>query len=416
MRDNILDNLKMGVAIIDKDFHLKYLNRYLRELLVKDETDFRKIQERFGNAFKCKNAGLNITCGTEKSCQSCDIAPLLKNMYEGKEGTIFDLEILSDRFKIRKKGKFELRGYPVYIEGEKFIQLEIHEVSEKKSLEKNLQIKKDSQKKLQIFLDKIEDFIFYLDGEEKIEYCNDSYLKFLGKSYEEVIGKTESQLVPQVMAEKCKKNTDQALENGTFFEEEELFGRWYQTFKGRIELEDGNVGILGVVRDITPQKTRELELKKKVYTDLLTGLYNRNFIEEKIITNSEYDQVSVIVIDVDDLKGMNDTHGHEAGDQMLKSVADIIRINVRKEDYAARMGGDEFLIVTHSDLIGAQKIAERILTGVREIKICDRYITISIGIGEKKREIHDINRVIKDADEALYYSKNSGKNTISFKG
>ncbi|MGL5541779.1 MAG: hypothetical protein ACRDB2_00325, partial [Fusobacteriaceae bacterium] len=172
MLNEILDNLKIGVAIVDKDFHLKFLNKYLRELLVDEETDFEKIQNRFGNIFNCRNIGIDLICGSNESCKTCDITSVLKNVYENQDGIIFDLEIFSDRFKIKRDGRFELKGYPIYIGAEKLIQLEIHEVTEKKILEKSLQIKEKSQKKLQIFLDRIEDFIFYLNRDEKIEYCN----------------------------------------------------------------------------------------------------------------------------------------------------------------------------------------------------------------------------------------------------
>ncbi|MGL4254155.1 MAG: sensor domain-containing diguanylate cyclase [Fusobacteriaceae bacterium] len=415
MLNEILDNLKIGVAIVDKDFHLKFLNKYLRELLVDEETDFEKIQNRFGNIFNCRNIGIDLICGSNESCKTCDITSVLKNVYENQDGIIFDLEIFSDRFKIKRDGRFELKGYPIYIGAEKLIQLEIHEVTEKKILEKSLQIKEKSQKKLQIFLDRIEDFIFYLNRDEKIEYCNNSYLKFLGKTYEEVIGKTESDLVPKAMAEKCKKNTTIALEEGTFFEEENIFGKWYQTFKGKIELEDGSVGILGVVRDITAQKNREKQLNEKAYVDILTGIFNRNYFEEKISGNMEFQGVSAIVIDIDDFKEVNDTRGHETGDQVLKSVADIIKINIRKEDYAVRMGGDEFLVLTHSDSLGLEKIADRILNSARNIKIGNISVSLSIGVGINRSGEKELSRIIKDADEALYYSKHSGKNTVSFK-
>lgn len=415
MLNRVLDNLKIGIAIIDKDFNLKYLNRYLKELIIGDEIDFEKIQKRFGDAFSCKNIGIDITCGSGKSCQTCDIASLIENIYGDEEGVLFDIEIFSDRFRVNKKGKFELRGYPFYENGEKFIQLEVHEVTEKKVLEKNLEIKDKIQKKLQLFLDKIEDFIFYMDKDEKIEYCNNSYLKFLGKSYEDVIRKTESELVPQFMADKCKENTKIALELGTFFEEEKIGDKWYQTYKGKIELEDGSIGILGIVRDITSEKNRELDLKEKVYVDILTGLFNRNFFEEKLAIKKEYNNVTAILIDIDNFKTINDRFGHESGDKVLKSISDIIKINIRKEDYAIRMGGDEFLIFTYSDFHGAQKMAERILESARNIKVQDIYVSLSIGIGEGRGENPELIQIIRDADEALYYSKHSGKDTISSK-
>lgn len=415
MVNKILDNLKIGIAIIDKDLKLKYINRYLKDLIIDDENDFEKIQKRFGDAFNCRNIGIDIDCGSSKSCNSCEVTPLFKTIYSGEEGVLFDIEVFADRFKVNQKGKFELKGYPVYIDGEKFIQLELHEVTEKKMLEKNLQIKENIEKKLQLFLDTIEDYIFFMDRDGRFEYCNNSYLEYLGKSYEEVIGNKESDLVPLSMAKKCIENTVMALEYGTFFQEENFFEKWYQTFKGRVELEDGSIGILAIVRDITIQKTRELELKERAYVDMLTGLFNRNFFEEKIAKNMNHKGAIVIVIDADNFKTINDTLGHEAGDRVLKSLADIIKINIRKEDYAVRMGGDEFLIFTNSGSLGAKKIAERILESARAIRIQNISVSLSIGIGEDSDGDGNLAKIMKMADEALYESKSKGKNTLTLR-
>lgn len=415
MVEKILDNLKIGVAIIDKNFELKYINRYLKNLIVGEEVNFEKIQERFGNAFSCKNIGINITCGSSNSCKSCDITPLFKNIYNGEEGVFFDIELLADRFQVDHKGKFELKGYTIHTGDEKLIQLELHEVTEKRMLEKSLEIKEQIEKKLQIFLDAIEDFIFYLDEDDKFEYCNNSYLQFLKKDYKDVIGNRESELVPASMSKKCKENTLEALECGTFFQEENFAGRWYQTFKGRIELEDGSVGVLGIVRDITYQKKRESDLKEKAYVDILTGLFNRNFYEEKISKNMNAEGSIIILMDVDNFKTINDTLGHEAGDRVLKSISDVIRINIRKEDYAVRMGGDEFLIFSNSTYSGVQKMAERILKSIGELKIQRIPISVSMGIGEDNSNTGNLIDIIRDADESLYKSKAKGKNTLTFK-
>ncbi|MGL5964454.1 MAG: diguanylate cyclase [Fusobacteriaceae bacterium] len=415
MRYEMLDTLKIGIALIDKELCLKYINRYMEELISGDITDFEKIQKSFSNAFRCKNVRTDTTCGTDNSCQRCDISPLLKEIYEERDGIIFDLDIFSDRLKIARKGNFECRGYSVIIEGDKYIQLELHEVSEKRKLEKNLQFKEASQKKLETFLDKIGDFIFYTDNEGKLEYCNNSYLKFLGKSYEEIIGKSKYDSLPKHMAEIFRQSTIQTTEKGTFFQEEKIDERWYRTFKVKIELEDQKFGILGIIRDVTLQKNREIELREKVYIDILTGIFNRNFIEEHTFSDSEYEsKLSVILFDIDDFKNINDSYGHEAGDLVLKSIADIIKDNIRKDDYAIRFGGDEFLVITHSDISDAKKIADKILNSVRDMNFFEGSISLSIGIAENKINNKDMTKIIRDADIALYDAKNSGKNKISF--
>ena len=150
------------------------------------------------------------------------------------------------------------------------------------------------------------------------------------------------------------------------------------------------------------------EVNKKVYRDVLTGLYNRNFYEEKIskiYNNMEY--LSVILLDIDNFKSLNDTKGHIEGDKILKAISKIIKETIHSESYAIRMGGDEFLILVKKTKEEALNLAKIILS---EFETFNK--SVSIGVAEKKIELKTINDLYKKADMALYTAKKNGKGTI----
>lgn len=150
------------------------------------------------------------------------------------------------------------------------------------------------------------------------------------------------------------------------------------------------------------------EVNKKVYSDLLTGLYNRNFYEEKISKlYKNFDILSLILLDIDNFKSLNDAQGHIEGDKILKELSKIIRDNVTSGSYGIRMGGDEFLILVKDNRDKALDIAKNIL---KSFKSSDK--SISVGVVEKKEEFTNISDLYKKADMALYTAKKNGKGTI----
>lgn len=148
--------------------------------------------------------------------------------------------------------------------------------------------------------------------------------------------------------------------------------------------------------------------------DDLTNLLNRRgalaAIDKALaLPSSRY---AVILIDVDDLKGINDNHGHAAGDDFLRSVADAMRASVREADICARLGGDEFLIFASScDLDAATEIARRLLSKMYQSETVPNTARsgVSIGICVSDRKV-DFETLYRQADEALYRAKSSGKN------
>jgi diguanylate cyclase (GGDEF)-like protein len=159
-------------------------------------------------------------------------------------------------------------------------------------------------------------------------------------------------------------------------------------------------------------------------TDMMTGLKQRHFFLEKL---RDYQSIhaenglplSLAMLDIDHFKDVNDTFGHLCGDHVIKAVARIIHANVRQTDTAARIGGEEFVIMLpETDLEAAQILGERIRTAIEDTQIdwdgTSVSVTISIGVAqfipERDASVHSL---IERSDEAMYRSKQSGRNRVS---
>ncbi|MCX8028095.1 MAG: GGDEF domain-containing protein [Thermodesulfovibrionales bacterium] len=171
-----------------------------------------------------------------------------------------------------------------------------------------------------------------------------------------------------------------------------------------------------------------IELQKDVITDPLTGIFNRRFIDKQIehefnLAMRNNSLFSIVLIDVDHFKKINDTYGHHIGDMVLKRIANILVENVRKSDFVGRFGGEEIvLILPDTDTEGAICLSEKIRSIIAEHPIIkgdekcggkDLFCTISMGVAtfckDKHKEYKDL---ILDADVAMYNAKSSGRNRV----
>jgi diguanylate cyclase (GGDEF)-like protein/PAS domain S-box-containing protein len=175
--------------------------------------------------------------------------------------------------------------------------------------------------------------------------------------------------------------------------------------------------------DITNQKRADERIHYLAHYDSLTKLPNRTLLQDRIaraITAAERnnERVSVMFIDLDRFKNINDSLGHPVGDRLLQAVADRLRGCVRDNDTVARLGGDEFVVVlpeTGSD--GASYVATKILTslsGPYQVESFQLIITPSIGVSIFPEDGGDIETLIKNADAALYHAKDNGRNNYQF--
>jgi diguanylate cyclase (GGDEF)-like protein/PAS domain S-box-containing protein len=164
-------------------------------------------------------------------------------------------------------------------------------------------------------------------------------------------------------------------------------------------------------------------LRMQSIRDPLTGLYNRRFMEETLdreLSEARRTKATVVImmLDIDFFKQFNDTHGHEAGDELLKEIGAVLRKSGRVEDVACRYGGEEFLLIMPGmDLDIAQQRAEKIRNRIGHLRINHEHreldpVTASIGIAVFNRHGETAVEVVKAADSALYQAKNQGRNRV----
>jgi len=169
------------------------------------------------------------------------------------------------------------------------------------------------------------------------------------------------------------------------------------------------------------------EVKLRADRDGLTRIYNRHSFEERLIyeikRRRRYNHdLSLLMVDLDHFKSVNDTYGHKAGDMVLRKVGEILTNTFRTTDLAARYGGEEFVILLpHTSEEAAWKLAERVRTAIEEQSFefeCQQFsITASIGVAsvEGGALTSDDDLIIK-ADKALYQAKNNGRNMVVVSG
>ncbi|HMN59941.1 MAG TPA: sensor domain-containing diguanylate cyclase, partial [Anaerolinea sp.] len=165
------------------------------------------------------------------------------------------------------------------------------------------------------------------------------------------------------------------------------------------------------------------EVQRLAVTDVLTGIYNRRAFFDR--ARQEYNRsvryghrISVIMLDVDHFKGINDRFGHAAGDETLRTIANLCTSNLRSCDILGRYGGEEFtILVPETPLNGALTIAQRLCDQIAAISISSERgvirVTASIGVAEMSEEISGLDDLIDRADQALYRAKQSGRNRVA---
>lgn len=155
-------------------------------------------------------------------------------------------------------------------------------------------------------------------------------------------------------------------------------------------------------------------LRKKAYTDALTGILNRRGLFEYIKTKVLEYKYAIVIIDIDKFKFVNDTHGHDVGDEVLKHLSNLLSKNIRKNDICARWGGEEFvLIIKTLKIEDVQNIAEKLRKDIEKEKFpVIGKVTASFGVSNFKNNKQTFEDVFKNADNALYKAKENGRNRV----
>ncbi len=200
--------------------------------------------------------------------------------------------------------------------------------------------------------------------------------------------------------------------------------RWWR-MSGRPRIVGGaHAGFIGTCLDITAEKHAELKITALAHSDALTGLYNRasfsNRLEASVRTLERFGTAfTLLFLDLDKFKLVNDTHGHPVGDKLLVEVAKRIRNEVRADDCVARLGGDEFAIIVdgNDDAVFVAKLASRLIASVMEPYHIDgemMWIGVSVGIALAPQHGTQPEQILRNADLALYRAKEDGRGVFRY--
>lgn len=287
---------------------------------------------------------------------------------------------------------------------------------------------------LKTILDSVDALIYVADMDtHELLYMNDygrkKWGEFQGQKCYEVMQKGQSE--PCAFCSNHHLVDSEGNSTGPFVWEirNTKTGRWYQCRDQAISWADGRMVRMEIATDITNRKRMEEELKQAkdtaeilANTDELTGLYNRRAfftMGNKALSYAERrdEPVSLVMFDADKFKQLNDGYGHNAGDQVLVTIAETIRPLVRNADIAARIGGEEFAILLLGTLRQqASHLAERLRQAISAQRILvdkgELQCTASFGIASTEDASYSLEKLLSRADGAMYLAKSRGRNQV----
>lgn len=199
--------------------------------------------------------------------------------------------------------------------------------------------------------------------------------------------------------------------------------RWVQAYLTPLTDSAGNTEILVVARDVTLNKKLTMELERRAHVDFLTQLNNRGrfmqLAEAELARAVRYGMsVSVLMLDVDHFKKVNDTHGHKVGDEALVRLADVCKKTLRPFDIIGRLGGEEFaVLLPQTDAQRALEVAERLRGAIADTQVplaqgLPLHFTVSIGVSTQTSAAENLDTLLSRADEALYAAKAQGRDRV----
>lgn len=276
-------------------------------------------------------------------------------------------------------------------------------------------------------LGRLEDPIFVKDAAHRFIFVNDALRRLHGR--DDLIGRTDRELVPPEQYEEFIAGDRYVLESGRSLTQEESIGPdvWALVKKTPVTLPDGKTGILGIIIDITEYRSIKIEVealriaRRQALHDPLTDLPNRRHLEEyfaELVQRGPARQdVTLMHLDLDDFKAVNDEAGHAAGDAVLVHVADTIRKMSTPQMFAARIGGDEFVVLCTEcpNIAAAEDWARRFIATVRTPVVHEGKslrVGSSVGIASARTVPLALDALLHAADLALYTAKQNGRNRV----
>jgi diguanylate cyclase (GGDEF)-like protein/PAS domain S-box-containing protein len=406
--------------------HLKYSKEELigtDNRQYQNEANAKKTYQVFKEVYITGNPVKAFEMKMIRKDDTTQISEVSISLIRNTEGNPIAFRCISRDITEQKQMEETIREY-----GEKYKTV-ITDITERHRMEKAL---RQSEEKYRTILESIQEGYFEIDITGKYTFFNDSMCRIHGYSKEELMGMNHRQ------------HTDKETKNKLF----QVFNKVYNTgepakgvdwqiirkdgtkryIESSISLQkdssDKPIGFRGIVRDVTERKRAEERIQYLATHDALTGLPNRlmfgQLINHAIQAARRYQrQLAVFFIDLDRFKAINDSLGHEAGDQLLQEIAKRFKKSLRAVDVVGRLGGDEFIMLIEEmdELSQIENVAHKILsTAIQPIVLLGEEcrVTASIGISIYPRDGEDEQALMKNADMAMYVAKEEGKNNYQF--
>ena len=288
----------------------------------------------------------------------------------------------------------------------------------------------------QALVENTNDVIMVLDatplseGGPRIVYVNPAFEKLMGYTAADVIGQNPKILQGPGTDDKTRYKIRKAMREGVSIRSQILnydkAGNelWLDINMVPLFDEKGSlVYYAAIERDLTEYKKLQAHLENMATIDSLTGLANRQAFMQR--AKNEFNRarryarpLTVVMIDIDHFKAINDQHGHAVGDDVLRQAADICQSSLRGSDFMGRVGGEEFvLLLPDTPHTNAYHVAERMRTHLYETPIelddgTTLNITASFGVAPMNEDDSDFDALLERADEAMYHAKHEGRNQV----
>jgi len=398
--------------------------------LQKDFIGVLKISGKFDGIW-----GLGIGVQKKDTLLYSILQKTVKSISEAQKQKIFNTW-LSVKYEKSVNYKYLLQVVAIFIV---ILAIIIYLYIRKRKFTKKIQAQNEKIKLnhalLKTLFDTIPNPIFYKDIDGVYQNCNSAFSEtILNLPKKEIIGKTlydSTNLITQELSQMYKEKDNEFYSIQSFDNYEtqiqcpDNIKRDFNVYKSTVFSENAEkLGFLGIMFDITELRKEEKELEKLASIDPLTNLYNRRYFthaSEHILAlaKREKSALSVLMLDIDNFKLINDTYGHKIGDDVLIILSNILLNTSRDSDVACRFGGEEFLILLpKTELEGASIIAEKLRKNIASHSFsvegfATLSFTVSIGASQVKVQTEkNVEKAIKRADDALYEAKNSGKNRV----
>jgi diguanylate cyclase (GGDEF)-like protein/PAS domain S-box-containing protein len=322
-----------------------------------------------------------------------------------------------------------LSAEPIELGGEPCIVTSVMDITERKRAERQL---RESERRFRDFAEAAGEYVWEIDVDGRFTYLSRRVEQVTGYTPEELLGRTPVEFMPAGEGERVREVFAEAARARESFRnlEHRTMSRtgsqvWQLVSGVPIVDTDGRLlGYRGTALDITERKQSEARISELATRDPLTNLPNRLLLSDRLargIANVQREGASLAVmfIDLDHFKRVNDTHGHEVGDGLLREVAKRIGGLLRKGDTLARLGGDEFVVVLEGlkTAEDAGQVAQKIINLVSqpcEVAGHTLHTAGSIGIAICPTDGSDAATLMRHADTAMYVAKSSGRKNYQF--